>query len=282
MLIQLSWQGEEQCLSYTALLTANGGERLLQSQAMCSRLWQDCLPARRHPSVTLVAGSGADMWLWPWRWRTRAAWFWQPTIPTARPGSRAWSRALCRTSPQATHPPAGKAWGMGTGAVPWRVAGVGLGFCGLCVSPRAFPNCSATSWALCSCPFLASAGEVIQLSAAGRDWEGETGMLIWNLVSQQIRSVSCLRYSTRQSPGKKGTWIRLLLRSFRTITESEKTGMTESGAQKVDSGFGLEYYLIPSPLTHQVRTRPCLFVKLRLLLCTLSYTQRETASLKTV
>jgi len=57
------------------------------------------------------------------------------------------------------------------------------------------------------------------------------------------------------------------------ITENEKAGVTESGAQKVDSGFGLEDYLIPSPFSHQVRTSPCLFVKLQLLLCTPRYTQ---------
>lgn len=51
--------------------------------------------------------------------------------------------------------------------------------------------------------FLASARKVIQPGATGQDWEGETRVLILNLVSQQIRPVSCPRCSTRQSPGKE-------------------------------------------------------------------------------
>lgn len=51
MLIQLSWRGEEPCLTHTALLTANGGERLRGSQAMLRRSWQDPSPSRQCASA---------------------------------------------------------------------------------------------------------------------------------------------------------------------------------------------------------------------------------------
>lgn len=41
------------------------------------------------------------------------------------------------------------------------------------------------------------------------------------------------------------------------LPKSEVVGPAELGAQKVDSGFGLEDYLIPSPFTRRVRTNPC-------------------------
>lgn len=169
----------------------------------CDRTAQPPIGACQHPPVAFVTSSGAIMCLWSWRWRTRAAWSWQPTIPTARPGSRAWSRALCRTSPPAIRPPAGKTWGTGTGAMSWHSAGVSGGFCWLYASQRVLPYHLPTSWALCSLTFLASTGKVIQRSAAGQDWERETWVLILNLVNQQLGLVSCPRYSTRQSPGKK-------------------------------------------------------------------------------
>lgn len=147
-----------------------------------------------------------DMYLWPWRWRTRAVWSWQPTTPTAPPGSRVWSRASCRTSPLAARLAAGK--GRGSGVVQWPdvVPGWAAGSAGCALrQPKSAAWPLGWHFALTRC--LPPAGEVIQPSTVGHGWKWKIQVLALNGGSDRLSQFPAWESQQDWHVGQASTWV---------------------------------------------------------------------------